>query len=190
MSDLIPGWQCTHCRVFNGEVKAKLRRCRACDASRGAPKVMSPRGYLLALSTTLQFEDQDVLTVELASKWYGLIVVKPNLDVRKIEVREIDFSTFSDPPLADPPYVDHVPNPLAVRLFAEKMSWHLDELAEQLILGRWADEANGIGVELEEARRNEREACAKIADGYGDADLATAMTAEAIARSIRQRGRR
>lgn len=75
---------------------------------------------------------QPVLTVSLALKWYELYVVHPD-----DRAEMVGFSQLSDVALGEAPYVDHAPNPAVVRRLAEVRGWWLDDLAEELIVGRW-----------------------------------------------------
>ena len=99
--------------------------------------VYSKRGYLLAgLSELNSLDDRTVLTVELADKWYGLQLVRPDLSVE-----EIPFPTDLHPDGPRPAYVDHVPNPLVVRGLALKRGYSIPDLADELMVGRWMIEA-------------------------------------------------
>ena len=73
-----------------------------------------------------------VLTVSLALKWHELYVVHPN-DSAEV----IPFAQLAGVVLGDVPYVDNAPNPACVRRLAEVRGWWLDDLAEELIVGRW-----------------------------------------------------
>ncbi len=74
-----------------------------------------------------------VLTVELRTKWYELWLVRGE------ERTPVHFGHLDDG--QGTPFVDHVPNPEAVRRYAEKHGYVLDELADDLITGRWQNEA-------------------------------------------------
>lgn len=89
----------------------------------------SSRGNLLVLSKRPL--DRPVITVELYSKWYGLYLVYPEGSIEEIPFPE------SEGRLDVSDYVDHVPNPKVVVWFAEKNNFYLDELALELIVGRW-----------------------------------------------------
>jgi hypothetical protein len=87
-----------------------------------------------------------VLTVELCAKWYGFVLVRdgsppiveevpfPNDD----DVRELVKKGLLSRGLV--PYVDHVPNPRVVELFAEMRGYYLDEVAYEMMIGRWETE--------------------------------------------------
>lgn len=90
---------------------------------------VSERGELLAL-------DQDplvpVLTVELYCKWYCLHIIHVNGTVASLRFSELE--RFYKEGSA---FKDHVPNPEAVRMYANEMDYALEPLAEELIEGRW-----------------------------------------------------
>ena len=96
---------------------------------------VSPRGKVLAWSGYEALEKSrrvPILTVELASKWYALYVVDAEGRVEEITFGEL--ATVNGP---GAPYCDHVPNPDRVRLLAEARGWYVDDLAEELVVGRW-----------------------------------------------------
>lgn len=96
----------------------------------------SPRGRLLAWSTVEDFT-VPVVTVELAQKWYGLQLVKPSSDGPAI-VEEVPFPTPERlGPRYGVTYVDHVPNPRVVEFWAFENRYFLDELALEMMWGRW-----------------------------------------------------
>lgn len=99
------------------------------------------RGHALLITGRID-TGKPILTVELYVKWYTLYLVKKEfnkgsrwewLKVYKVYYHQLDNYR----PMDQPTYVDHVPNPLAVRNFADAMGFTLDELAEELIEGRW-----------------------------------------------------
>jgi len=96
----------------------------------------SPRGFSLVLSPGyLQTNARGRvprLTVELYIKWYSLFLVSTDG-----KVEEVLFP--NDPIYCDGgvPYVDHVPNPIVVARFAEAKHYHMDDLAMEMIVGRW-----------------------------------------------------
>jgi hypothetical protein len=77
-----------------------------------------------------------VLTVELYPKWYSLHVIQPGGAVERLEFYELH--EFCPP--HESTYVDHVPNPSAVLAYAEAKDLTLDDLALELVLGRWVIE--------------------------------------------------
>jgi hypothetical protein len=97
----------------------------------------SERGHLLACSGYTGFNglpDEPLLTVEIASKWYQLYLIRPDGSVHGLDFGRLEQPAFM---LGISAYCDHVPNPQAVRRLAEVNSWTLDDLAEELIVGRW-----------------------------------------------------
>lgn len=104
------------------------------------PFIYSPKGCLLALSSAL--DPRPVLTVELSGKWYSLFLIHDDRTVEGVTFAELS-DIWDDPQLhpsfrrSGAAYVDHVPNPYAVAKLADSRAWHLDELAYELIWGRW-----------------------------------------------------
>ena len=99
----------------------------------------STRGIPLVISV---LGDQPLLTVEWASKWYTLQLLQPIEREKGLfqleEVHYHEIQRWHDSKRRDiNSFVDHVPNPEAVRLYAEDKEWILDEIAEELIVGRW-----------------------------------------------------
>lgn len=89
------------------------------------------------------------VTVELSTKWYGLYVVHPSSRVEKVSF-EVLQEVKADPygkPLEGPPFVDHVPNPAYVFAWADLRDLNVDELAYELLLGRWHSEVLENGLE-------------------------------------------
>lgn len=82
-----------------------------------------------------------VLTVYGATKWYSLVLVLKLQDKiygSQPEFREVYFDELERAFVRGSPYVDHDPNPDAVRALARANHWFIDTLAEELIEGRWA----------------------------------------------------
>lgn len=76
------------------------------------------------------------ITVALDTKWYRLFLLLPDLDSRG-EHRVVELE-FPDPPeFKGTPYVDHVPNPRCVLFFARVYGYVIDDLAWELMIGRW-----------------------------------------------------
>lgn len=88
----------------------------------------STRQHPVVLSRRPNHADLSVLTVELYEKWYGLIVVHPSGAMQEIPFPTSETMT---------PYVDHVPNPQVVKAYADANNLYIDELALELIVGRW-----------------------------------------------------
>ena len=117
--------------------------------------VRSPRGMNLVLCMNYEWITP-VLTVELYTKWYELILIEKKGD--DFNAYSIHFGHLQDvAPAGVSPYLDHAPNPLCVKLFAHRNGYHIDELALELITGRWqieyvesnvmqCDQCEGAGI--------------------------------------------
>lgn len=79
-----------------------------------------------------------IITCEFYSKWYSLYIWWPDGNLLKLEYHEIDEDIGAEHSICA--FVDHVPNPKAVELYAEKHGYVIDELAHDLITGRWHNE--------------------------------------------------
>lgn len=102
------------------------------DASGVALMFVSNRGIQLAFSSNFDIPNSSpVLTVELSNKWYELYLIYPD---GKIE------SVFFPTSEKDTSFVDHVPNPRVVQEYARKKGYWIDDLALELIVGRWFTE--------------------------------------------------
>lgn len=84
-----------------------------------------------------------VLTVELYPKWYGLQLISIDGSVNELpfpdraSLKSAFAQGLDDTEAA---FVDHVPNPIYVMRWASQEGHHLDELALELIIGRWVYE--------------------------------------------------
>jgi len=115
----------------------------------------------------------NLLTVEAYMKWYDLILVSTN-GAHEDEVHTYISYDQLEPfaPKGQSAYVDHVPNPLAVKAMAEAKGWQLDPLAFELIVGRWCTEVRDYDLLMkdwlimsgiiEELRRTSRKAVDEI----------------------------
>jgi hypothetical protein len=93
----------------------------------------SARGFPLAwLSPPI---DRPVLTVELYCKWYTLWLVSPAGAIDSVPFYHLSDLSTAGPALT--PYIDHVPNPAVVLRLCEARGYHLDDIAYELIVGRW-----------------------------------------------------
>lgn len=112
------------------------------DSGRVRPPhhLISKRGHKIIYTNSAMTDV--VVTVELAEKWYGLILVPPE-SARGWEPMEV---SFPDGDGVIPSFVDHVPNPVIVKLWAEKMNYYLDEIAYELMVGRWEIEVRGAYI--------------------------------------------
>lgn len=103
----------------------------------------SPRGKQLVLCMNYEWITP-VLTIEFCTKWYELfLIIRDKDDAKDYSFRgySIHFGHLEDVCPEDvSPYLDHAPNPLCVRLFAARNGYHLDDLADELITGRWQNE--------------------------------------------------
>lgn len=80
------------------------------------------------------------VTVELYVKWYELYLIAPQVDGRK-SIYKIGLDELDEcRPDGVSAYVDHVPNPKVVKLFAQRNGFEIDELAWDLIVGRWQND--------------------------------------------------
>lgn len=82
-----------------------------------------------------------VVTVEAAEKWYGLILARRDVSGWLAGVHE--FPDEGRYEVLGSPYVDHVPNPAHVLVWAKRMGYHLDTRALEVMLGRWVLDADG-----------------------------------------------
>lgn len=119
-------------------------------------------GTPLAWSRGPDPRTRPVLTVALRLKWYALYVVHVEDTVEEVsfEMLSVTLQKLG----VYPPYQDHVPNPRVLRLAAERCGYDLDELAEEIAVGRWRME-NQIhcmvcGVEIDVGNAD---LCAKCA---------------------------
>jgi hypothetical protein len=102
-------------------------------------KIRSRRLYNLVLSTKYEWVTP-VLTVELYTKWYELFLIAKMQG--SLHLYAVHYGHLEDYcPEGQSAFRDHVPNPLAVRNFADAKDYHLDELADDLLMGRWQNEA-------------------------------------------------
>ena len=86
--------------------------------------------------------DKSILTVELYMKWYRLYVITPDREVIAVGFDQLD-TVFKE----GSAYVDHAPNPAAVRAYAESKGYYINDLAEELLVGRWQLEVVESGSE-------------------------------------------
>lgn len=102
---------------------------------------LTPRGHVLLLCG---MPVRPTLTVELASKWYGIVLVKP-INATMLDVEELSFEVLEEHRGDGSYFCDHCPNPHAVRRYCEANDVELDEFAEEMIIGRWEQEARTKG---------------------------------------------
>lgn len=114
--------------------------------------VETKRNHPLLISNPHWDLTQPLLTVELATKWYELFLLTGEGDIwhfaspgwKGLKLHSIHFGHLETAVkhINISPYVDHVPNPTAVRLFARQNGYEIDELAWDLINGRWQYEVS------------------------------------------------
>src|SRR5262245_5113245 len=83
-----------------------------------------------------------LLTVELYTKWYTLYLIE-RVEFGAIQISKVWYDAFDTEALrpdGQSAFVDHVPNPIAIRNFADAKKYHVDELATDLLMGRWMNE--------------------------------------------------
>lgn len=102
-------------------------------------------GDLLPVTTGVANLKRPTLTIALRSKWYRLHVVTRGADVATMDFGVLDRVSVRH---GLTPYVDHVPNPLVVCLLAHEHDWDVDELALEIMLGRWSIEGEGTDDEF------------------------------------------
>lgn len=90
----------------------------------------SDRNLPIILSTDTIF--QPTISVELYDKWYNLQLIHTDLTVKSINFPELNLFYDSEPNVCD-----HCPNPKTVREFANRNNFQIDNLAYELIVGRW-----------------------------------------------------
>lgn len=115
----------------------------------GSLELRSDRDHRLVLSASYDFSISPVLTVELYTKWYELYLLAKRpvgqgndhgtwLSLYAVSFEHLDQNDVRPPGVSA--YLDHAPNPQCVRIFTRQNDFHLDELAEELIIGRWQRE--------------------------------------------------
>lgn len=72
-----------------------------------------------------------VLTCELYPKWYSLYLIMPNGEVLEADLGGLD--AFAEHSAVG----DHCWSPAALQGFADARDWWIDEVALDLIMGRW-----------------------------------------------------
>jgi hypothetical protein len=75
------------------------------------------------------------ITVEDYCKWYTLYVVFPDNRVESLCFPGHD--TLDDLPSGEMSFVDHVPNPRAVKRMAERLGYEIDYDSLERMVGRW-----------------------------------------------------
>jgi hypothetical protein len=75
------------------------------------------------------------ITVENYCKWYTLHVVFPDGRIECLLFPGMDDT--GDEPENESGFVDHVPNPRAVRKMAERLGYEIDYDSLERMVGRW-----------------------------------------------------
>lgn len=95
---------------------------------------MSPRDNQLVLSGG-ELPTTPTLTVELYEKWYDLYLVAPDGTVTEVSFGDLEDRRYC---AGDQTAVaDHVPNPVVVAAYAQFHEYWVDNLAYELMVGRW-----------------------------------------------------
>lgn len=99
-------------------------------------------GNKLIWASEEENKTQCVLTAEASGKWYSLWLVFPSNRQIKVPPAMITFDELEGVAYAKgiSPYVDHVPNPEAVKAFCGKNKFHLDRAFWFASLKRWKRE--------------------------------------------------
>lgn len=96
--------------------------------------LISPRGHALFGRPGAH----RYITCEIYSKWYELFIVDSSGSITPLTFGEIDEAVFYHyKGKITPIYVDHTPNPAAVRAFADLSNIEVNDLAMEMITGRW-----------------------------------------------------
>jgi hypothetical protein len=106
---------------------------------------------------------EPVLTVENYTKWYNLYLVTHD---RSVNIVEFDVLQEFVPRNASP-YRDHVPNPIAVKGYADKHNYHLDEQSLEVMVGRWALDCTEAEVPVPARHRFDESICPRCSECGG-----------------------
>lgn len=74
-----------------------------------------------------------IITCELVGKRYCLFVLYPDKTTKRLEYHELENYC----PTRESTYVDHDPNPRAVRNFADAINFEIDEVCYAMLVGDW-----------------------------------------------------
>lgn len=88
--------------------------------------MLTKRGHQLIYNGV---SDRPIVTVELYCKWYSLYLIQPNGSVEEFI-----------PPTEEVSFKDDTFNPIELVQYALKMNYLIDDLAFELIIGRWETE--------------------------------------------------
>lgn len=98
----------------------------------------SDRGIPLVLLGT---PTRNTLTVENYVKWYDLFIVNSSGVVSKVPREAYDKVQVVGNDLITV-WSDHAINPVAFQALAEYLGVEVDEVAEEVVIGRWVSEGN------------------------------------------------
>lgn len=96
-----------------------------------------------------------VISVAFAAKWYCLTLIREG-SATPLTFEEVEQTIAREWDWAEDGSVvgDHIIHPKAVRMYAAKMNYHLDELAYELLIGRWVLECPGCAWFAEKMGNN------------------------------------
>lgn len=98
-------------------------------------QLYSQRGIPLLHDGEVRFP---LITVEIAPKWYSLWLIGLNSSPVPI-----GYDVLEDYRGDESAYLDHAPNPKAVAAFAAAQGIEVDEMAYEMMIGRWEQEYHG-----------------------------------------------
>jgi hypothetical protein len=98
----------------------------------------SSRDHQLVWSSIITLGVLPTVTVELYVKWYSLFVVRIGYD--DVVLEEVPFPGDEYCEAGESYCADHAPNPTVVARWAAKHGYDVDELAMELMIGRWERE--------------------------------------------------
>lgn len=100
-------------------------------------QAFSERGHIVLCFNRV--EARPIITCELYSKWYELFIWWTDGQLLKLPFNKLEDVAFE---MGVSAFVDHVPNPTVVEAYAERHDYGIDELAHDLIKGRWHNEVS------------------------------------------------
>jgi hypothetical protein len=109
-------------------------------------KFVSDRGHELFFCST-GCGDRPVITVEYYIKWYTLFVVHHDGRVTELDYQP-DLEDEFISRYGESAYGDHVFNPRFVVFLADRLEMDVDEIALEVIIGRWQQEHCNVNFSL------------------------------------------
>ena len=100
-------------------------------------KPQPTHAVIISRNLTSQPLTKPLITVEATGKWYRLWVVKPGVKYEALSFLELDEVGSADEYRMGSAYVDHVPNPRYVVRYAKLHDYDVDEVALEVMVGRW-----------------------------------------------------